>query len=204
MNTVFKAMDDFINKQMDIIKESPFSNKVSQSLQQFNPESQKIINQCTNLTVFAIPIFFLIYITFVNLSLKNEVTTKQKILGLIHSYSQKTIEMKDQSRLVLSPKSIATKEDLENLLKQDYNLKNISEDKITIKSFTQNSRLKPLLESKIDLHFKNLTMQKMTSLFTALLKNFKMKVTTINIKLEEKGKTLSGDLSVTHYSRNKK
>jgi hypothetical protein len=199
--TLFKMMDDAIFQQMESLKNSEVSVKYNQLIQQSSPEVQKIINQTLNISLFLIPILIVVAMSISNMSLRSEVNTKVKILELINTYSQKKVEVDSQSRLVVSPRIFGKKSDLESNLKQTYAQAGIDITKMTVLNFKQDTKLNPLLKTEAIIKFKSLTMNSLSSFLLALLKDYKMKITAIDIKLEDIDSTLSGDLSLVHYSK---
>ena len=139
-----------------------------------------------------------------NMGMKSEIETKKEILQLINSYTQKKIEVDSQSRYVISPRYFSNKAELETQLKQAYNSSGLSANKVTISGFSQDSSLKPLLKTIAKLRFKNITLSNLSNFLTSLLRDFKIKIIGINIKLEKDDSTLSGSLDINHYSKIKK
>ncbi|MBT7609820.1 MAG: hypothetical protein HN576_08690 [Bacteriovoracaceae bacterium] len=200
-HTLFKMMDDAIFQLMDSLKNSSVSVQYNQLIQQFSPKVQKVINQSINLTLFIIPILFIIFMSLSNMSLRSKVNTKIEILELNNTYTQKKQEVNTQRELVVSPRKFKNKLDLENNFKKTYARSGIDITQMTILNFRQNTKLKPLLKTEASIKFTSLTMNSLSSFLLALLKNYKMKIAAIDINLEEIDSTLSGDLSLIHYSK---
>ena len=201
VQTRFKLIDDAIFQQMDNLKNSDFSQNISQQMQQFTPEVQKVINQSINLSLFLIPIVIVIIMALSNLNSRSEANLKIEILELINTYSQKKAEVEVQGRFVISPRVFSKQSDFETQLKQTYSLSGIEQSKMKISGFKQDSSIQPLLKSQAKLRFSNLTMSNITSFILALLRDYKIKITSINIELQKDDHTLTGSLGLLHYSK---
>jgi hypothetical protein len=199
--TLFKMMDESIFQQMERLKSSEVAVQYNQVIQQTTPEVQKLINHSINIVLLIIPISIVSMMGLGNIGLRSEVNTKIEILELINTYSQKQVEVDSQSSLVVSPRIFTKQSDLENNLKQTYSQADIDATKMAIQNFKQDSALKPLLKTEASLAFQSLTMNNLSSLLLALLKDYKMKIAAIDIKLEKIDSTLSGSLSIIHYSK---
>jgi hypothetical protein len=201
VQTAFKLIDNAIFQLMDNIKASDFSQKLNQQMQQFSPEVQKIINQSINVLLFLIPMVIVLIMALSNLSSRSEANKKIEILELINSYSKKKSEAITQSRSVISPKVFSKQSDFETQLMQSYRLSGIDQSKMKVSGFIQDSSIKPLLKSEAKIRFNNLTMTNITGFILTLLKDYKTKITSINIELQKGDRTLSGSLDLIHYSK---
>lgn len=204
LQTAFKMMDDALFTQIEKAKDSDAALQFNQFLSKFNPEVQKIINVGLNLSLFFLPLLFLIFFILGNFSIQGEISTKKEILGLINTYTQKKIEVDTHSRSVISPRYFAKQSDLQNQLQQAYSSSGFDQTKVTLSGFNQDSSIKPLLKTEAKLRFKNITLSNLTGLLTSLLRDFKVKIVGINIKLEKDDSTLTGSLDINHYAKMKK
>lgn len=197
---VFKLMDNALFDLMEQLKNSEITTKTNQQILQLGPSTQKIINQSINLVLFALPILIVVFLFLSNWGIRSDINTKKDIHANLNLYKVKVAELNGQKNSLVSPRPIANSTALQGQLTQTYTRVGISPSKMTTTGFKQDSSLKSVVKTTAKLRFKNVTLGELTGLLNSLLSEYKMILTSINIKLIQEDSTLSGSLDISHFS----
>ncbi|MCO4792345.1 MAG: hypothetical protein KC493_01440 [Bacteriovoracaceae bacterium] len=198
---IFKIIDEYLFKQVDLAKSSAFTQKVNEQLSVLSQTQQKYLNQFINIGVFLTPFLIVFFLFMGNSSLKSDIETKQEIFEIINNYSSKKKEVSVVSRNVLSPRPVNSKSDLQRILNSTMNSNNVDSSKVQITFFDQTKPNSDLAQSRAQLKFSRLTMSELTGLYTALLRDLKVKIDKMNVTVGSEDRILNGNLEFAHYSK---
>lgn len=148
---IFKLIDEYLFKQVELLKSSPATQKINEQLSVLTQNQQKYLNQFINIGILLTPLIVVSFIFFGNVSKKNEIETKQEIFDIINTYSSKKSEATRLSRDVISPKFIGTQKDLQRNLNAALSGAGVDFSKIELTFFDQTKPSSSLTQSRAQL-----------------------------------------------------
>ncbi len=200
---VFKLIDEYLFKQVDLAKSSPVTQKINEQLSVLSQSQQKYLNQAINLLLFLVPFFVILVLFIGNSSLKTEIETKQEIFDIINSYTSKKANVDSLSRNVLSPRPVTTGQDLQAAIGSSMNSSGGDSSKVQVGFFDQLNPSSSIVHSRAQVKFKSLTMSDLTGLLTALQRDLKVSIEKMDISVFGEEKLLRGFIEISHYSKGK-
>ena len=198
---VFKLIDEYLFKQVEIAKSSSATQKLNEQLSVLSQQQQKYLNQAINLLLLLVPFTIVIIIFFGNLSLKSDIDTKQKIFNIINNYANKKTNVDNLSRSILSPTRIKSGKDLQSSLSNSLRRSGADSSNIQVGFFDQLNPSASIVHSQAQVKFKNLTMTDLTALFTALQRDLKVSIEKLDINVFGEEKLLRGFVQISHYNK---
>ena len=198
---VFKLIDEYLFKQVDLAKSSQFTQKLNEQLSVLSQSQQKYLNQALNLILLLVPFFIVIVIFFGNRSLRNEIEIKQEIFETINTYTNKRVNVDNLSKSVLSPRQIKSGPDLQSAIGMSLSRVGGDGSKVQVGFFDQINPSAAIVHSRAQVKFKNLTMSELTGLFSALKRDLKVSIEKMDINVFGDEKLLQGFVEISHYSK---
>lgn len=198
---VFKLIDEYLFKQVDLAKSSPATQKLNEQLSVLSQQQQKYLNQAINLLLLLVP-FTIVLIVFIgNASLKSEIDTKQQIFNIINTYASKKANVDNLSRSILSPTAVKSGPDLQSAISNSLRRSGADGSKIQVGFFDQLNPSASIVHSRAQVKFKSLTMTDLTALFTTLQRDLKVSIEKLEVNVFGEEKLLRGFVEVSHYNK---
>jgi len=200
---VFKLIDEYLFKQVDLAKSSPVTQKLNEQLSVLSQTQQKYLNQAINLMILFVPFLIVLIIFIGNSNLKSEIETRQEIFDIIQSYTNKKASVEVMGRSILSPRPVASAQDLQKNIASSLSRTGGDSSKVQVGFFDQLNPSSSIVHSRAQVKFKNLTMTELTGLFTVLQRDLRVAIEKMEVNVFGEEKLLRGFVEVSHYSKGK-
>lgn len=200
---VFKLIDEYLFKQVDLAKSSPVTQKLNEQLSVLSQTQQKYLNQAINLLILFVPFLVVLIIFIGNSNLKSEIETRQEIFDIIQSYTSKKVNVEAMGRNILSPRPVSSAQDLQRNIASSLTRTGGDSSKVQVGFFDQLTPSSSIVHSRAQVKFKSLTMTELTGLFTVLQRDLKVAIEKMEVNVFGEEKLLRGFVEVSHYSKGK-
>ena len=201
LSEIYGRIDQFLFQKIDQLKSEQIFQQFIDKISTLGHSQQKILNQTITISCFLLPFLIVSMVFLKNCNIKSEINTKKEIIQLINKYSQKNSQFSAMSRQVLSPHKIDSKSSLNRRITNLLSRKKISTSKVTVNKFNKSDEDNELSKTEANMTFTKFSILELTSFLEELLQTERMRISSMNIKKNNKQNFLSGDINVIHYGK---
>lgn len=200
---IFKPLDEALLKQVEVFKNSPLYQKISDEMRLLSESGQKAVNYSLTIVGIIIPFIAIVILFAINYSQKSTIEVKEKIIESISSYKRASIEFNKSGQGLISPFTVSTQSDFEKRIDSVMKMKVIKEERVSVLKFTSEDASGSIIKNTAELKIKDFSLSNLNDFLVTLLANEKMKISTLNLTRNEKSETVEGTIEVVQYSRKK-
>lgn len=198
----FKKIDQYIFFKLDIFKNDSSFQKFNDLKANLNEEQQNTISQIIMLGVILIPFLICGYLSYGNYKIKKSIELKNQILEQISFLNSNHESLNITSNQYVSSVAYASKEELDNKVRNLLSTKGIDQSKISITDFNQLTSSASVSKIETTIHFDNFGTQDFSNLLSTLVEIEKFKVQKVTLLKNNTNSLLQGDLTLVHIGRN--
>ncbi len=201
LGLILKKIDLFLFAQAKKIEASAFAKKLRDSTSSLSEQNINLLSKFVNLTIILLPLFIVMYFAHSNISIKNELEIKEKVIGQIQYFNTNQNKILNMATKVTSSKSINSEDDLRLIISRIAKNKNIDRTKFSMSFFDRTQLSNAFFKTESTINFSNMSMYDFTTLLEELLDKEEMRITKINISRNNKTDSLDGNLRLAHYGK---
>ncbi|MFZ4713512.1 MAG: hypothetical protein ACOYL6_07370 [Bacteriovoracaceae bacterium] len=198
--SIFKKLDAFIFKQVDLLKASPVYSKIQEPLTLMDDELRLVVNNSISLLLVIIPLIFIGVFIFLNYGIKQDIKMKKDILMTGQEIIVNRSEVNSVAQTMLSNATVDSDAALGQRLKTMAQGSSLDPSKIQVGQFMAEASFAKSNKISAMISISRFSTNELTNLFSSLLMRERMKISGMNIKKNEKDGQLEGTINVTFNS----
>jgi hypothetical protein len=199
---LFKKIDQFIFLKLDLFKNDSNFKKFNDLKSNFNEDQQKMLSQILVFGIIFIPFIIAGFLSYGNYKIKKNIEIKTQILEQISQLNSNHETLNTTSSQYVSSSAYATREDLDNKLRNIFSAKGLDQSKISITDFNQISSRSTSSKIEATIHFENFGTQDFSIFLSTIVDAEKFKVQKVSLLKNKTNNLLQGDLTLVHIGRN--
>jgi len=199
--SLFKKVDTFVFKQVELIKSHPQVTPLLAKIEQLPDAQQKIINQVSTLILGFSPLFLFLILFFQNVSLRSELDSNEELLAVINNIASKSNELSQVTRQLAGPQAYEDKTAFEQKLRGLLAGKGIDPTNLNIQNFESGQSTEEITSFTASLTFKRLSTAQMIDVIEGFMIQDKMKISSLEIIRNDENSTLAGTIGIQHIGK---
>lgn len=197
---IFKKIDQALFAKIDQFKTTPGYNSMQDFYNGLDEEQQKSLKALVILVLFMIPVVFLGFIWWQNVSLKEDFETRVAIVKKANEIIGQKQSIGDIAPQILSPNPIDGESMMSSRLSNLLSAVGVDLSKIKVSGYEGNLISGNIMKSEADFSFSNLSTDELMNVFTSMIQREKFKIESVNIKRDTQSNLLQGRFHAIHFS----
>lgn len=196
-NSLFKKIDSFVFKQVDLFKASQLYIKIQEPLNMIDDDLRLIINNVFSSVLVLIPLIFIGILMFNNYRLKKEINLKKEII------SRSTEILVNKNEILNVAGNFFTNSNLDSDSAMNGRIKNLCSsigldpNKVNASNFTSEPSFAKSNKVIATINFSKLSTNDLANLLSGLLERERMRISGVNIRKNPNDTQLEGYFQVT-------
>lgn len=197
---VFRHVDEFIFKQVDILKNSQPYQEAMRQMNNLNDLQLKVVNQAASIILVAIPLIIFIVILLVNMSMNANLETKRNILTEINSFTTAQKQLQSLGQNIISGAGLSSKKAFSNQVSGSISTAGSSRSNIRILDFESVPK-DGILKANGVVRFSKLSTGNLSRFLADLVDRNKFRISNLLVKKNLKDNVVNGQVELLHYGR---
>lgn len=192
-NSIFKAIDDF--------QESASYNKIADSLETLDDTSRNLVAYIIGYILILLPFLLAAFLYLRNADLREELEIKQETLTTAQNFLKRRQQIDGASRTIVSSTLFPDQKSVRDAMSGHLENIGIDSNTVTILGFQQENLSATMLQTQVEVTFKEIALPELMRLFNLLSVRSKFKINHLAIKKAPKASMLSGKFGLVHFGK---
>lgn len=195
-SSLFKKIDSFVFKQVDLFKASPVYVKIQEPLNLIDDDLRLIINNVISSILILIPLIFIGILMLNNYRLKKEIALKKEIINLSNEILINKNEIQNVANSLLTNSSMDSDGAMSGRIKNLASSISLDPNKVNVSNFTAEPSFAKSNKIIATINFSKLSTNELTNLLNGLLEREKMRISGVSVRKNPNDTQLEGFFQV--------
>lgn len=195
-NSLFKKIDTFVFKQVDLFKASPIYAKIQEPLNLIDDDLRLIINNVLSSILVLTPLVFIGILMFNNYRLKKEITLKKDIISRSNEILMNKNEIQNVASNFFTNSTIDSDSAMNGRIKNLSSSISLDPNKVNVSNFTTEPSFAKSNKVIATINFSKLSTNELVNLLSGLLEREKMRISGVTIRKNPNDTQLEGFFQV--------
>lgn len=194
--SLFKKIDSFVFKQVDLFKASPIYVKIQEPLNLIDDDLRLVINNILSCIVILIPLIFIGILMFNNYRLKKEITLKKEIINQSNEILLNKNEIQNFANNFFTNSTIDSDAAMNGRIKNLCSSIGMDPNKVNVSNFTTEPSFAKSNKVIATVNFSKLSTNDLANLLSGLLEKERMRISGVSIRKNPTDTQLEGYFQV--------
>lgn len=194
--SLFKKIDSFVFKQVDLFKASPVFIKIQEPLNLIDDDLRLVVNNIISSILILIPLIFIGVLMFNNYRLKKEITLKKEIISRSSEILINKNEIQSVAGNFFTNSSIDSDAAMNGRIKNLSTSINLDPNKVNVSNFVSEPSFAKSNKVIATINFSKFSTNDLANLLSGLLEREKMRISGVSVRKNPTDMQLEGFLQV--------
>lgn len=191
-SSLFKKIDSFVFKQVDLFKASPVYIKIQEPLNLIDDDLRLIINNVISSVLILIPLIFIGILMFNNYRLKKEISLKKEIISRSNEILINKNEIQNVANNLFTNSSLDSDSAMNGRIKNLASSISLDPNKVNVSNFTTEPSFAKSNKIIATINFSKLSTNELTNFLNGLLERERMRISSVSIRKNQNDTQLEG------------
>lgn len=194
--SLFKKIDSFVFKQVDLFKASPIFIKIQEPLNLIDDDLRLVVNNIISSILILIPLIFIGVLMFNNYRLKKEIALKKEIISRSSEILINKNEIQSVAGNFFTNSSIDSDAAMNGRIKNLSTSINLDPNKVNVSNFVSEPSFAKSNKVIATINFSKFSTNDLANLLSGLLEREKMRISGVSVRKNPTDMQLEGFLQV--------
>lgn len=195
-SSLFKKIDSFVFKQVNLFKASPFYLKIQEPLNLIDDDLRLVVNNVLSSLLVLTPLILIGILMFNNYLLRKNVSLKKEIISRANEILVNKNEIINVTGNFISNSNIDSDAAMNGRVKNLCTSINLDPNKVSASNFQSENSFAKSNKITATINFSKLSTNDLINLLSGLLEREKMRITGVNIRKNSSDTQLEGFFQV--------
>ncbi len=197
----FKKIDDSIFKAIDDFQETPTYSKLTEPLEELDETAKNYLGYGIGIAIVLAPLIIVAYLVFRNAELREELELKEATLISAQEFLERREQIDQAARSLISQTVFSNQNQVREEFSNHLQSMGLPGDTITLIGFKQENLSTSMIQTQVNISFKDIALNELMRLFNLLGGRSKFKIDYLSIDRDPNSTLLKGKFGIVHFGK---